>query len=320
MEYKQSLISKYLPRQFNQYELEPSIVNLLQNAIKYDCLNILLISNSGCGKTSLLHTIVNSYFKSHPRSLSNILTISSTKEQGISYYRGDVRTFCQSVPTVPNKKRIVILDDLDLISEQSQQVFRNCIDKYSNHVHFMASCTNSQKVIESLQSRLLSVKIPPLSKQSLSNIMNKIIEKEKIIIEPQAANYILDVSDTSARTLINYLEKITLLKRPIDLNTAHLLCTDISYCDFDKYISFCKEGKLTDAIQVLYSIYDSGFSVMDILNSLFLYLKRQTQLENNKLFDIIPNICKHIISFNDIHEHPIELAFFTSKVLKIFHS
>jgi DNA polymerase III delta prime subunit len=147
-----SLIVKYLPRTFEYFELEPNIINLLRNAIKFDTLNILIISNPGCGKTSLINVVVDEYFKKHPKAEANILRISSTKEQGIAYYRGDVRTFCQSLSSIPNRKKVVILDDLDLISEQSQQVFRNCIDKYYKNVHFIASCTNAQKVIKAVSS------------------------------------------------------------------------------------------------------------------------------------------------------------------------
>jgi DNA polymerase III delta prime subunit len=68
-----------------------------------------------------------------------------------------------------------MLDDIDMINDQSQQVFRNCIDKYSHNVHFICSCTNSQKVIESLQSRLMIIKIKPLQRANLVKIMDKII-------------------------------------------------------------------------------------------------------------------------------------------------
>jgi DNA polymerase III delta prime subunit len=73
---------------------------------------------------------------------------------------------------------IIVLDDIDFINEQSQQVFRNCIDKYSHNVHFICSCTNSQKVIESLQYRLIIIKIKPLDRTHLVNIMIKIKETE----------------------------------------------------------------------------------------------------------------------------------------------
>ena len=76
----------------------------------------------------------------------NVLSINSLKEQGIQYYRNELKTFCQTKSVIlPKKKKLVILDDIDNINEQSQQVFRNCIDKYSQNVHFIASCTNTPK-------------------------------------------------------------------------------------------------------------------------------------------------------------------------------
>lgn len=315
-----SLIVKYLPRTFEQFELEPNIIRLLRNAITFESLNILIISDPGCGKSSLINTVVDEYFQRHPKSMSNTLRISSIKEQGIAYYRGDVRTFCQSLSSVPNKKKVVILDDLDLISEQSQQVFRNCIDKYHRNVHFIASCTNSQKVIESLQSRLISVQIPPLSRISLSNIMNRIITSESIDVSKEASDYILDVSNGSARALINYLEKMAILDRFINLDMAYSLCTDISIHDYDAFLQFCKMGDLANAVSKLYSIHSNGFSVMDILSGLFRFLRNSKSIESTQLFDVIPIICKHIIAFSEIHEDKIELAFFTANVLKVFQN
>ena len=70
------------------------------------------------------------------------------------------------------KKKSIILDDIDNINEQSQQVFRNCIDKYSHNVHFIASCVNTQKVIDSLQSRMTIIKVKALKTNNLSLLLN----------------------------------------------------------------------------------------------------------------------------------------------------
>ena len=114
-------------------------------------LNILFIGDIGSGKTSMLNALIREYYKGFtPNEYNNnILHINSLKEQGINYYRNDVKTFCQTCSVIKNTKKIVVLDDIDLINEQSQQVFRNCIDKYNHNVHFISSCSNSQKVIES---------------------------------------------------------------------------------------------------------------------------------------------------------------------------
>ena len=116
-------------------------------------LNILLVGNSTSGKTSLLNTVIKDYYCgiSEKEYVDNVLYINSLKEQGINYYRTDVKTFCQISSSIKNKKKIIVLDDIDIINEQSQQVFRNFIDKYSHNVQFISSCSNIQKVIESLQ-------------------------------------------------------------------------------------------------------------------------------------------------------------------------
>jgi DNA polymerase III delta prime subunit len=126
-----------------------------------DSLNILLVGDIASGKTTLLNIIIREYYKGIEPKLyqENILYINSLKEQGINYYRSDVKTFCQTCSMIKNKKKIIVLDDIDLINEQSQQVFRNCIDKFSQNVHFISSCSNIQKVIESLQSRFYIIKM-----------------------------------------------------------------------------------------------------------------------------------------------------------------
>ena len=128
------------------------------------------------GKTSLLNAIIKEYYagSNQINYEENVLYINSLKEQGINYYRSDVKTFCQTCSSIKNRKKIVVLDDIDIINEQSQQVFRNCIDKFSHNVHFISSCSNTQKVIESLQSRFTIIKIEPLKRENLRKILLKI--------------------------------------------------------------------------------------------------------------------------------------------------
>ena len=315
----QSLIQKYTPRRIDDFELDNATKHWIHNAIKHDDMNIMLITNPGCGKTSLINAIIREYFANTQNFRQNIMTISPIKEQGISYYRGDVKTFCQTLSTIPNKKRFVVLDDLDLINEQSQQVFRTCIDKYSKNVHFLASCTNPQKVIESIQSRLTGVRISPLDLTAMSNIFNNIAEKEHITLDEESKEFILHVSNTSARTLINYLEKIKLTgyNRTLDVEIAKQLCTDISQKDFLQYLEFCMKNQTIEAIRRLYSFYEQGFSVMDILDNFFSFLKHNQVVSQDVFYKIIPILCKYIIAFNEIHEDPIELAFFTKNLIKV---
>jgi DNA polymerase III delta prime subunit len=314
-------VDKYQPLYFHQFEVNSQVINILETLIKMDNLSVLFVGDIGSGKTSFLKAIIREYYTNYTPTEydNNVLYINSLKDQGIHYYRNDVKTFCQTSSTIKNKKKIVVLDDIDLINEQSQQVFRNCIDKFSHNVHFISSCTNSQKVIESLQSRLIIIKIKILQKDNLMKIINNIASLENIIINTDACNFILNISNNNAKIIINYLEKFKLINKEITLDLANKICTDINFSLFSDYIYFILNKHLCLAVRLLYDIHDKGYSVMDILDNLFLFVKTTSIISEDIKYAIIPIICKYITVFHNIHEDEIELALFTNNIYKIFH-
>ena len=316
---KQLFLNKYQPLYFKDFESDDEMIDILHTLINMDNLNILFIGDIGSGKTTFLNATIKEYYKNYaPQQYQdNILHINSLKEQGINYYRNDVKTFCQTCSSIKHKKKIIVLDDIDIINEQSQQVFRNCIDKYSHNVHFISSCSNSQKVIESLQSRFTIIKIKPLQKHNLNQIMQKIIDAENIDISYDAREFILNVSNNNAKIFINYMEKFKLLNQEITLELVTNVCTNISFFIFEEYTQFLKNGHLNYAVKTLYDVYDKGYSVMDILDNYFLFIKITDSLTEIQKYEIIPIICKYITIFHNIHEDEIELALFSNNLFRI---
>ena len=312
-------LNKYQPFFFKDFETDPEMLDILNTLIGMNNLNVLFIGDIGSGKTAFLNSVIREYYKGlEPSQYSeNILHINSLKDQGINYYRNDVKTFCQTSSYIKSKKKIIVLDDIDFINEQSQQVFRNCIDKYSHNVHFISSCSNSQKVIESLQSRLIIIKIKPLQRVNLVKIMRKITHLEQIAITNDAEEFILNVCNNTAKILINYLEKFKLLNEPITLELATNVCSNISLSTFEDYTQLLKDEKLEDAIHLLYGIYDKGYSVMDILDNYFVFVKITKMLSEEQKYNIIPFICKYITVFHNIHEDEIELALFSNNLQQV---
>ena len=315
-----TFISKYKPYLIDDFCIDDVLKNVIKNLLEIDCLNLLFIGNSNSGKTALITALIREYYKLDRHSSfpeNNILFINNLKEQGIQYFRNDMKTFCQSHTSIHGKKKMVIIDDIDNINEQSQQVFRNYIDKYKKNIHFIACCSNIQKVIESIQSRMHILQISPPSNDQIRNVMENIIKNENLDIDEESKQYLLLISKLSPRIIMNYLEKIYLLNEPITIDKCKKICSSISFHHFEEYIIKLNENKLNEAIDILYTIYDYGYSVIDILDFLFSFVKITNLLDENTKFKIIPFLCKYITIFNNLHEDVIELAFFTNNISKL---
>ena len=327
-------IAKYQPSKIHEFEqLDENTITIIHSLILMDNLNIMFYGDSGSGKTSIINAMIREYYNKCASTTAiqeNILILNSLREQGIQYYRNDVKVFCQTMSMIPNRKKIVLLDDIDLINEQGQQVFRNCIDKYSHNVHFISSCTNIQKVVDTFQSRNIIIKINQLNQGCLNKIMLKIKTNERLSITTDAEGFLLQVSNGSVRTLINYLEKIKLIDREITFDLANKICTNISFHRFEEYtreILRCGGGGgggggggdpdacLRAANAILFQLNDEGYSVLDILDNYFLFVKLTPLFDEDTKYRITSLVCKYITIFHNIHEHDIELALFTNNLL-----
>lgn len=314
-----TLHRKYKPYYLDEFILKPKLKSIIDALFKIDDLNCLFIGDSNSGKTTILECILRTYYnidkcQSFPQQ--NILVINNLKEQGINYYRNEMRTFCQSRCSIYGKKKLVIVDDLDLISDQCQQVFRNYIDKYKNNVHFVSVCTTLEKVIESIQSRLHIVHMDLPQKKDIQAIMDNVIVKEQMIIDSESKQYILHFTNYQLREVINYLEKLFILKdkETITLEKIKQSTSSMSFHHFEQYIQELRDDNVSNAIKILYNIYDYGYSVIDIYDFFFHFVKITPLLHEKEKYLILPILCKYITYFHNIHEDIIETVLFTNEI------
>jgi replication factor C subunit 2/4 len=312
------ILKKYQPSSFDDYIINKQYTNLFKTFIDLEKLNILLIGSPCCGKSTNIEAIISEYYEHNKIPSENLLYINNLQDQGIQYYRTDVKNFCQIKSSVKNKKKIVILDNLDTINEQSQQVFRNYIDKYSNNVFFIASCSYKQKVIDSIQSRLTIIKLKEITLADLNAVLQHVKLNEKIKITAAAEKVLLSICDYSIRKLLSYIEKFKLYNKKVDNNNVKIICNNISFNDFDIYTNYLINLDINNAICLINSLYERGYSVLDIFDNYFTYIKYNSNLNQDNKYKLIKLICKYISIFHTIHEHSIELIMFTKNAIDIF--
>jgi DNA polymerase III gamma/tau subunit len=154
---------------------------------------------------------------------------------------------------------------------------------------------------------------------TVSNIMDHIIQCEQLQITPETKKYILTFSKYSIREIISHLEKITILSNigeTIAIDKCKQIISDISYKEFEKYIILLKNDKIDDAVQILYNIHDYGYSVIDILDKFYAFVKNTELIDEDKKYNLLPILCKYITYFHNLHEDIIEVVLFTQDFYK----
>ena len=312
-----SFINKYMPQHISELIYDKDFLKTLNGLISMDYLNILIKGSQCMGKTSIITSIINDYYSNLQIDKDilkqSIYVINGLNEQGINGFRQTLKTFCQTTCLIPMKKKTIILDDIDLLNEQNQQIIRSSIDKYSMNINFIASCSNINKVIDSLQSRLNIMNVPPITRDNIKNILNNVVKEEKILLTDEIKDFLLLICDNSIKILLNNLYKIKLLKnKNCDLKFIKNICCHICYDNFKCYTHYWLTEKNIDlAINELIKLYNIGYSLVDILENYFLYIKHTTEINDMTKFKILPYICKYIAVFQTIHEDKIELYLFT---------
>lgn len=321
------LLHKYTPRLVADYKVNRATVEVVVKLVNTNSENLILYGPPIAGKTTMLKTVMNEYYNGLSPELvaQNVLQINNLTEQGIQYYRNEVKTFCQMYSSFHgavahhHKKKMLIIDDFDTISEQSQQVFRNFIEKYSHNVIFIFTCTTIQNIIDNIQSYMQIIQITKPPKADLVVFIDYIQSTEGISITDDAKEFILKLADGSIQLLFHYMEKFYILGEPITLANATNLCSHISFCIFDEYIALVRAGNITRAIAYIYTVYNKGYSVIDILDTFFVYVKTvgspsHSPLSEAEKYTITEILCKYIAIFYNVHEDEIELALLTNNL------
>ena len=310
-----SILHKYTPKSVDDFQFPDSLKALLG---KMRELNMLFVGNSGTGKTTLLKIMVREYFADVSNYDENVLYINSLSDNGINYYRNEVKTFCSISSKIANKKKIVVIDDMDIIvNDQCQQILRNFIDKYSNNVIFLTSCNNNQHIIDTIQSRLHIVRLVPINAQGIAEIYTAVKTQEGIDITDEATKFVLSMCNNSVSMLLNYMEKFKLIGEKITINIAKSACSIISFTDYEAFTDIVFNSPYTvdnfaTAKKMLDSMINKGYSVVDILDNYFNYIKLSEIVDEDTKYRVIPIISKYIVYFSNYHEDDIELYFFTA--------
>jgi len=306
---KLSFLMKYRCVSFN--DLYTAHSGVFRTMVSENYGRIMLIGEPGTGKSTIVEVLLNEIYLGKNRSES-VLRISTLLDQGIQFIRTDVKTFCQTCSGKTQKT--LVLDDFDTLPDSNQRVFLNYMDSYPS-IHFIVTATSPSKLTDGLDSRLILFKLAPFPRAFLRSEAERIAVAERIPYEAAALDILVLHCGSSVRTMLNAMEKLCLLGGATESNVL-ANCIHIDMHALGKFTRLVEKMQELDAIDILYGIYESGFSVMDILDTYFTFIKT-TEMEEERKYAFLKIVAKYITIFNTVHEHGIELLFFVHQLCEL---
>lgn len=267
-------VEKYRPIKLNDIVGNKDTIERLKVMTNTSMANLILIGNSGIGKTSSIHCVARAILGEYYKSA--VLEINASEERKVDVVKDTINRFCQRVICLPKGlHKIVILDEVDSMTESAQHVLREMIEKYKN-TRFALACNHSSRIIEPIQSRCNLLKFNQLHFDEMKERLLYICKLENIPIPTQdesGINALIESADGDMRNLLNNLQIVYVGYGSLTKENVLRICDMPVHKHMDNILKFCYDKNAILAVQQTKLLLNKGILVQDIFKYIFLALK-----------------------------------------------
>lgn len=327
-----ALYQKYRPNSFEEVFGEAHIVKALSNAVKTKQISHAYIFSGprGIGKTTIakiLAKVINcldnkngdacnvckNCIKINAQQTMDIVEMDAASNNGVA----EIRQLIDNINYLPTDltKKVYILDEAHMLTTGAWNALLKTLEECPEHVVFIFATTEYYKIPLTIVSRCQCFSFKRLSVEILSDLMNKIAEKEKIKISQEAINKLAYLADGSARDAVSSLDQV----RSYSTNKT-IKIEDIDsifgLLDDNKKVVFINQladGDLEAAINTIDSYESDGVNFGQLIQDTFaifidLYLKYKTNDKakskslNSEQLKKLKMTCEQALIFAEIWE------------------
>lgn len=292
------------------FENKEYILRQINNCIDKNNMNILFIGEI---PHLFIEILVKTYYKKK-YDIDNyneyVLINNCYSDTNICSQQNNIIVFSKK-KTLYNK--IIIIYNLEEINENIQSYFKNLMN---NNTFFIFQCDSIGKIYETIQMRCENIIFEKLSIDNYKKFMIYICKKENINIDDDTKDLIIKYSNMNTDFFINIIKYFKLLQ--IHTFNKDIIDNYINHIQFDKiklYFENIKCDNIKEAIKILFYYHDKGYSLLDLYNFIYDYIKT---LESSELkYNYIIIISEYINSIYDGFDNKICLVFLTNELISL---
>ena len=265
---KEIWTEKYRPKNLDEVVGQKHVTERLKAYVSSNNMpHLLLTGPAGTGKTTCSLAMAKEMFGEEWKG--NFIELNASDERGIDVVRGKIKEFARTAPLGKAEFKIIFMDEADALTSDAQAALRRTMEKFSKICRFILSCNYSSKIIDPIQSRCAVFRFKPLTKEDVSEFLNKIITNENIDIEPDALDALVHVARGDMRRAVNSLQVAASMGERIDVDTIYQTTGLANPEEVKKMLETALSGNFIGARDKLDEIMiEFGLSGQDIIKQI----------------------------------------------------
>lgn len=286
----QLFTEKYRPKNLDELILPDRVMGKFKDGLVQ---NMLFAGSPGTGKTSTAKAIVNQFNLPY-------LYINASTDTSVDVIRTRIIDFCSTVSIMdePGMFKVVILDELDGVSDQFFKALRATMEQFASNSRFIATCNYINKIPDPVLSRFEVINFD-FDKQEESELTKKYIKRvyhickeEGLTIDKDALVEFVRRNFPDLRSTLNKLQGFK------TQGTTNIAVNDVKRFNSifkDVFELIFNETDPAKNYQILVSNYSNR--VDDVLQSLgqeFIEYINQEQMQSSKhIPQVIISVANH---------------------------
>jgi replication factor C small subunit len=295
---------KYRPSTIDNYICDDQLRNIVKDFIsRKDIPHLLFHGSAGTGKTTLAKILTSNI-------PCDVMYVNASDNTGVDFVRDKIKPFASSMGF--HDLKVVILDEADYMSTNSQASLRNLMETYSKNTRFILTCNYVEKIIAPLISRSQVFKLEPPAMKDVAVYVKNILDSENIKYSmPDIASVTKDMYP-DVRKIVNFLQQSS------TSGTLKLVATQSANVDFKNKIIVslknCKNNpKAFNEIRQI--VNDSGVKMFEELYS-ELY-DRVEEFASGKEINVIIEVSESIYQSAMVVDKEITFMACIAKLIKV---